>query len=205
MPETQLLDLPVELIDEICNHLNYPGRIALQMTCRSLHATVSRISKIRSRKTTGPREYTMEDLLEIEMWPCYDDAASRPQNLQQPFSKLDFYACCKCLRIRPALHFSNAMMKGKRGKRSHPQCSVKHTRFCIDCGVRLCIYKSGEEFEYGGMPLAGGGIGFVCRYCTSFQGRSLIDFSERACSRCGKKYHHQSYRDLVWKIGQGSY
>lgn len=126
----------------------------------------------------------MADLLEIEKWACYDSASSRPEGKQQPIDRLDFFACRYCLTIRPAGYFSNAMMKGKRGKHGLGTLEEKSERFCIPCGVEREIYVPGTYIQFGG---AGFKEGFVCRRCTCFNTArycSEKQVKSRICRNC---------------------
>ncbi|EPS37548.1 hypothetical protein H072_8823 [Dactylellina haptotyla CBS 200.50] len=150
-----ILDLPVELVFEIAVYLNYPSSVALRLSCRSFYNTVK-----------GPSTYNMTDLLEMELWPFYHPAKERPDNLKCPFELDDFFACNVCLKLIPALNFSNAMMRGKRGKLSNEASNTRATRFCIQCGVRTGRYIRGTQFDYGGIGIR---HGLVCKCCGRFK------------------------------------
>jgi hypothetical protein len=95
----------------------------------------------------------MVDLLEIEKRPSYDLSRVAELHLKQLLATRDFFACCYCLRIPCASHFSNAMMKGKRRKHSqaYPDKDERHMRFRIDCGIRYGRYQLGAHFAFGGL------------------------------------------------------
>src|SRR5438045_9189615 len=106
-----ILQLPPELLDRIVKEGNYASALALRYTCRELYwkiAPPKSTTKLRNAKRE--RRWGMADLLEIEKWPCYDFSGACEMHLRQPIATRDFFACCHCLRIRCASHFSNAMM-----------------------------------------------------------------------------------------------
>ncbi|KAF1823231.1 uncharacterized protein K489DRAFT_297970, partial [Dissoconium aciculare CBS 342.82] len=133
-----LSGLPVELLREIQTLLPYASHFALRITCRDLYSKISRPS----------HSYSMVDLLAIETWPQYNHAMQRPAHLKQPIAGLDFFSCSRCLRIRSACYFSNAMMKGKRGKSAPPR--AKQGRICIQCGMASGQYHKGVSMMHGG-------------------------------------------------------
>lgn len=69
----------------------------------------------------------------------------------QPIAQADFFACHICSKIRSAEYFSNAMMKGRRGKLSNVPSKERNSRFCIPCGMRSDRYIPGVYIQYGGM------------------------------------------------------
>src|SRR5437667_362818 len=82
--------------------------------------------------------------------------------------------CSYCLKVRSASRFSNAMMKGRRGKHSSVSWGrdERLDRFCIDCGVAFGRYIPGTKFEFGGSCAtgdSGGGRGIVCYGCRKFK------------------------------------
>jgi hypothetical protein len=183
-----LLAVPQELLDKICEGLNYASTLALKLTCRDLYVTVStyNVPILRQRMSYG-----MSDLLEIEKWPCYDFALVADDHMKQPLATRDYFACSYCLKIRCASKFSNAMMKGKKGKHSQAatDSDEKQYRFCIDCGVKYARYLPGATFEYGGAWLSddelGGGRGVICYGCHQFRRTySEVEEKKRTCRVC---------------------
>jgi hypothetical protein len=160
MASATISELPTELVGEIQCLLPYAPRLALRLTCRALYTKTDDSRLI-------PR-YGISDLLQIETWPPYNDAAQRPQNEQQPIAGKDFFSCTHCLRIRSAIYFSNAMMTGKRGKAAAAEDKCK--RICISCGIMQGKYRKNDVFRYGGAPVPGemNGAGIVCQYCGEF-------------------------------------
>lgn len=170
-------------MQSILRYCDNASMIAIALTCRRFHNTVI------------PPKCSMADLVQIERWPCYDRAATAEDHFKQAIDGADFFACYLCLRIRSALKFSNAMMKGKRGKKSLPaiqnsDCRLR--RFCIDCGIKSNLYIAGTTFQYGGAWLGwneeGGGYGLVCLQCRQFRHVSYTSTGEgvltRKCSSC---------------------
>lgn len=160
-----LSSLPREVTGLILSYCNYATAVALIMTCKTLSYHPK------------PLQYEMLDLLDIELWPRYHRAGTAEGFLKQPLWDRDYFACCYCLRLRSAAHFTNAMMRGKRGKLSPTTTSISATRlgrFCIDCGIGNGRYARGVAFEFGGARLSlyrediGGGLDFVCRSCGCF-------------------------------------
>jgi len=133
----------------------------------------------------------MADLLEIERWPEYNAPEYEPPESKQPDLQ-DFFACRLCLKIRSACKFSNAMMKGKRGKLGTGTVTDRSQRFCIPCGIAHGIYQRGTYLQFGG---AVGGYGFVCRGCGKFELTRYgceTQAAKRTCAACsdvgGRKY-----------------
>lgn len=152
--------MPPELVQKVQSLLPYPSHLVLWFTCRALYS-----------KTNDPSpgtKYQILDLLAIETWPRYNDAAQRPQYLKQPIAGKDFFSCAGCLLIRSAIHFANAMMERKRGKMSSD--GNKCGRVCINCGIQQGKYRRGVSFEYGGalLPEDTERKGWVCSYCGGF-------------------------------------
>lgn len=143
MQSPTILALSPELLDMIVAFGDYASAVALSWTCRSLHARI----------TTRNQPYTMADLLEIEMWPCYNGAGQPGEEMKQALFGRDYFACHLCLRIRATDKFSNAMMRGKRGKHCYSpigKLSRRKTRFCTDCGIRTGKCIQGMTFGYSG-------------------------------------------------------
>lgn len=96
----------------------------LRLTCLILHRKIVDFSQhtngidFDASIHDGPtvRNYSMRDLLEIELWPEYSSAYHRSAGLKQPIRGLDSLACYFCRRIRYAGKVSNAMMESKRRK-----------------------------------------------------------------------------------------
>ncbi|KAF7502071.1 hypothetical protein GJ744_007516 [Endocarpon pusillum] len=136
----------------------------------------------------------MSDLLEVEKWPCYDLAGNSEGHLKQALATRDFFACSLCLKIRCASKFSNAMMKGKRGKHSAAASAEKDERskrFCIDCGMRYGKCLPGVDFDFGRVKISdggyelGGGHGVVCPLCCQFKRVSgVLRPYKRTCQAC---------------------
>lgn len=191
MTTSLLPSLPVELLLEIQANLSYGSRVALRSTCRELYHKIDdpgrRTNGAPTRHTNlakaTERGYGMRDLLEIEMWPEYNSARYRPAESRQPIPGADFFACYLCRKIRCASKFSNAMMKGKRGKLGNGSVAERSGRFCISCGIQVGIYKRGDWLQYGG---ALGSCAFVCRNCGSFipAGLLYLSIEERVCRGC---------------------
>jgi hypothetical protein len=121
----------------------------------------------------------MSDLLEIELWPTY-----RPTRQPQHIRPEDRFACRVCLRLRSALHFTNAMMKGKRGKEGLLCAVEREKRICIPCGISKNVYPGGTVMEYGGRA---GGKGFICKHCSTLvrdKGQARLAFRKYYCDRC---------------------
>lgn len=179
---TLLLALPQELLITIRERSDYASALALRYTCRQLFMTIA---------TPSDNRYNISDLLEIEKWPCYNLAGMAEDHLKQPLATRDFFACGYCMKIRCASKFSNAMMKGKRGKHSllSSDRDERRYRFCIDCGVINRRYHPGVRFEFGGAHIfsdqVGGGQGLVCYECRKFkQIYSEEEHERRTCEAC---------------------
>lgn len=181
--------LPPEVILAILSCCDYATAAGLTMTCTSLNRY--------------PRQswYAMEDLLQIERWPCYDSVVTAKGYIKQPMWERGYYACSYCLRLRSAVHFSNAMMGGRRGKHPAvipPDDTGRLSRVCIECGINHGRYRPGDILDFGGVLISvhdegvGGGQGVVCRVCRSFS-RILSDtqWLRRSCTSCAmEKVQH---------------
>ncbi|KAK6502483.1 hypothetical protein TWF506_003065 [Arthrobotrys conoides] len=176
-----ILDLPNEILMNISNHLSYPSILAMRWACHALYDILRQVEV-----------YEMADLLEIELWPLYNAAKDRPQNLKQAFPTCDFFACHLCLKIKRAEGFSNAMMKGKRGKLASGSFVNRVARFCISCGVSTGRYQPGVQFDYGGAGLS---HGVVCRGCGKFN-------QFKGISRLGLCYSCLSRNKLIGRESQ---
>jgi hypothetical protein len=191
MAATSLPDLPTEILLEVQTFLSYGSRIALRLTCRDLYAkvddpnqTTNTLLRLSTSSGSEIKAYSMVDLLEIERWPEYNAAQYRSAESKQPVDYEDFFACCLCLKIRSASKFSNAMMKGKRGKLGNGTIAERIGRFCIKCGLAHGRYHRGVYLQFGG---ALGGYGFVCHRCGNFEHVRYdcdIQVAKRSCTRC---------------------
>ncbi|XTI85644.1 hypothetical protein V2W45_266587 [Cenococcum geophilum] len=199
-----LLSLPTELIDDISSYLSYASVLALQLSCRELHAIVKDLQHLKgSQLSKSLKPYHITDLLEIELWPCYNRAEAEEGCSRQAMPTLDYFACHICLKIRSAEYFSNAMMKSRRGKLSPvSMSSEKQKRFCIPCGVTTGKYQKGVQLEFGGCVR---GRGIVCFHCGQFDkayraAEYTTKASQRICSTC-----LSVYPSLVTRHRQGEW
>lgn len=192
MTPPTLLDLPTESLLNIQGSLTYASRLALRLTCRDLCFGVENpycATDELFREHTNPiqpttRVYNISDLLEIELWPEHNAAQFGSAQSKQPMCKLDYFACHICLKIRCASQFSNAMMKGKRGKLGEGTIADKAGRFCIPCGLTHGRYQRGVSFQLGGVF---GGYGFVCRKCGGFKRVEVgcdARVTQKICTAC---------------------
>src|SRR2546423_9797979 len=116
---TSIFKLPPELLNQVLEKSDYASSLALRYTCKRLYLQTSPATTLGSAEAQHKNtSYNMSDLLQVEKWPCYDLARQGEDHLKQPLARRDFFACSLCLKIRCASKFSNAMMKGKRGKHS---------------------------------------------------------------------------------------
>lgn len=195
-----LLALPQELLDDVCEDLDYVATIALGLTCRALYPTATKFKaralhrlKLHPGNSVG---YTIHHLLEIEKWPCYDHASIREHYLKQPLATRDYFACEDRMRIRCTSKFTNRMMKGPKGKHS-TSWKAKARRSCIDCNVNLYRFQLGTTFAYGGARLGsdplGGGYGLVCRRCRQFKRivDHMVEEKKGTCLPCLEKQRRQ--------------
>ena len=187
MTTTSLPDLPAETLLDISGYLSYGSHVALRLTCRMLFAKVEDPS-------SGPqgKAYNMADLLEIEQWLEYNAAKYVSFASKQAMAQRDFFACSHCLKICSAGKFSNAMMKGKRGKLGTGTVFERSRRFCIPCGMAHGRYQRGTKFQFGG---AFGSYGFVCRGCGEFEQMSFCSEIQAARTTCAD----------CWKDGERKY
>ena len=145
--------LPNELLHKAISQLLPRDRLALRLTCYNF----------KNRIPAEKPAWNMDDLVLIERWYCYNPVGLSTLQVR---ATEDYFACSSCLKIRAARHFSNAMMKGPRGKRCpDPLKNKANTRKCLDCLTKIQHYPTGLLIEYGGL---GGGHGFVCRDCYKF-------------------------------------
>jgi hypothetical protein len=185
-----LLSLPIELLRIISHDLDYVSTVALKWTCRYLYRAIQVPGSVpNGLEGTCSRAYSMTDLLRIERWPCYHLFAAHPDDVfKQPTESHDFFACSICLKIRPARRFTNAMMKGRRGKLSPSLDLEGTTRFCIPCGIKTGRYVRGTSFKFGGR---GGDCGFICLACGVFAEETFP--MDKTCMGC---WSHKHFRDL---------
>lgn len=185
-----LQGLPPEILNEISNFSSYGSRLALKLSRRGLFAKIEDVNPhAGTDRTTSPnKSYSMTDLLGIEQWPEYNGAKFMPAEARQLTGQSDFFACHICLKILSADRFSNAMMKGRRGKLSGSLLE-RSKRFCVQCGIAHRRYPPGTYLQFGG---ASGGYGFLCCICGRFEETvycSQIQIFERRCSvYCGSSY-----------------
>lgn len=135
--------------DNTLSYCDYASSLALPLTCRAAYYKATKWKA---------QQYSMTDLLQIELWPCYDGAGQANDYLKQPLVNRDYFASHLCLRVRATTKFSNAMMKGKRGKHClsrNDKQSSRLTRFCIDCGISSGRYPPGTTFDFGGVSFGG--------------------------------------------------
>lgn len=165
--------LPLEVLLFIVERLSYGSFFALRLTSKGMNALLDLpTTSSSSEMATNKFDYNMVDLLEIERWPCYNRASEAGEIPKQPIATVDYFACRLCLKIRMAKHFSNAMMKGGRGKGSLNHGSERTKRFCIPCGVSHGLYQRGTSMQVGGALSCGGGYGIVCLDCGLFKQQS---------------------------------
>ncbi len=175
-------NLPQELLLKICEDLDYASLVALRLLNHSFYSCI----------TTSA--YSMADLINIEIWPVYNRAGQSvsEDHERQPCAGLDYFACSYCLRVRSAIHFTNAMMKGKRGKFS-PASAVdgRLDRVCIDCCMRYGrITGVGRLIRFGGAcwddsDVNSGEYGIVCAGCRQFKRvRPPWNEDRRRCEQC---------------------
>lgn len=196
---SSILTLSPELMNKILEQSDYSSRLALSCTSKSLRSQTSMAASRGSMSVQISNEsYDMSDLLIVEKWPCHDFVGQREDGVKQPSATEDFFACSLCLKIRCASKFSNAMMKGKRGKHSDAASvdrDERRKRFCIDCGVRYGRYLPGVMFDFGGSVVSlwkdgdreelGGGYGLVCRQCRKFKRVDVLSRpEEQTCRAC---------------------
>lgn len=201
-----ILKLPPELLNQVLEESDYASGLALRYTCKRLYLQTSTPGTLGSAAAQhSSTNYNMSDLLQLEMWPCYDHSGQHEGNLKQAMATRDFFACSLCLKIRCASKFSNAMMKGRRGKHSGAPWTetTRHKRFCIDCGMRYGKYLPGVMFEFGGAPIihveynvgarfpsvrhevGGRGYGLVCKQCRQFTRLNHWEYPPgRLCQAC---------------------
>jgi hypothetical protein len=187
-----ILTLPPELLNQVLEKSDYASSLALRYTSKRLYLQTSSTATLCSTAAQHSNtSYNMSDLLQVEKWPCYDLAGQGDGCSRQPLATRDFFACSLCLKIRCASKFSNAMMKGKRGKHSAAASVDKderQKRFCIDCGVGYGKYVPGVRFDFGGAYTEhelGGGQGLVCWECRQFKRVSgELTYHERTCRAC---------------------
>ena len=138
---------------------------------------------------TQPK-YTMVNLLQIELWPKFNNIGlpGHQGSGLQPCAMSDWFACYICLELRSASHFTNAMMKSKRGKLLPVLSTERCKRFCIDCGIRMGHYGPGMEMEFGGARMLfdrSYGRGVVCCMCRSFKPvLSEMQSKLKTCREC---------------------
>ncbi|KFZ08298.1 hypothetical protein V502_09425 [Pseudogymnoascus sp. VKM F-4520 (FW-2644)] len=169
---TTLLSLPTEILHQITSNLRYSCLLALSFTCRELHARVedpnSRPRRIIS--TGNARPYSMQDLINIEVWPEFAPSLNGTCMSRQMASKHDFFACRYCCKLRSAIHFTHRHLNRPYWKRDKDEEEISRrdrckSRICISCGAAARMYPKERSFAFGGMS---GGYAFACVKCESF-------------------------------------
>ena len=168
--------LPQEMLLYLAKFLTYASTFALRYSCRTFYNIIKPSENL-----------TMADLLDIEKWPWYSAGNYR---FRHTLATLDFFACSLCLRLRSPKEFSNAMMRGAKGKNS-PNSSVSAIeRFCIPCGIKTNKYPRGTKMHYGGPSVCGGhGYGVVCREC----GQLKPEVNEWRCQTCQNEQDRKNF------------
>lgn len=164
--------LPIELLRQITSDLRYSSHVALSLTCRELHARVEN-PNLRPRgiiSTGKDRPYTMQDLLDIEVWPEFAPSLNGTCVSRQMPSKNDFFACRYCCKIRSAINFTNRHLNRPYWKRDKDEEEISRRdrcrwRICIPCGAPGRMHPDYPRFPFGGMS---GGYGFACVKCKGF-------------------------------------
>ena len=165
-----LQTLPTELLYEIADYLDYVPYIALRFSCRDLKARLDGQYQGNTRnRSIRTSRIMMRDLLKIERWKLF-------YKKEQPIDDHEFFACCKCRRLRPASKFSTTDVTGRRKKGFSGIGIESFFRFCIDCGIASGQYHRGEVLRCGGVD---GGKVFVCLVC-----RQLLPLSESVTQDC---------------------
>ncbi|KFY01338.1 hypothetical protein V490_00959 [Pseudogymnoascus sp. VKM F-3557] len=185
---TTLLNLPTEILHQITRDFSYASQIALSLTCRDLHGRV-KDPNLRLRFTSSLEKdtpYTMEDLLEIELWPEFAPSFNRAYGSKQMPSANDFFACGHCRKIRSAIKFTNShlsrpYLKRGLGEEKMDWGDDRTWRMCIPCGVAVSMWPRGRSYPFGGMS---GGYGFTCYRCGGFQAERLGFEGEKVNFMC---------------------
>ena len=194
---SRLISLPTELLLNICDWTP-AGYVALQRTCRTLY----------QRLPPPKRPLSLNVLLEIERWSFYDGAS---QNINGAFEAKevhawrDYFACSICLRLRPAIHFTDRNLKGPRGK--GPGACHANKRKCIACCARNALFDpSAFKVAYGGPD---GGYGSWCSECNRFKNhdefaRTVLSMERtpwpRICTFCERKRRVALGSVLLWSV-----
>lgn len=182
--------LPPEALLEVIRPLDNASKAALTLTNHRFHQF---IMNTKHMMLTYP--LNMTDLFWIERWPVYDRVghSSIEGELKQPISGTDYFACCRCRKIRDAIHFTNAMMRGKRGKHGFKLDAEK--RACIDCLIHQGSFTQvGVVIRFGGAILGGGGIGIFCGGCHAFKQVGAAYRSKDHCDDCRTRTSSQLSR-----------
>lgn len=173
-----LTTLPPELLHVIQSYLDYPAKVTLYATCRTIYRNSLEDPNEATRKRQPieyvlSRPYTIKDLLAIEKWPKY--YYTKPSDKSKatftlPWSQRkeealddwwwDYFACGCCLRLRRAYFFANAMLTGDMGKEGS-DVNRKSERECMKCHCRRFQHTS-RIFEFGGNLR---GLARICRRC----------------------------------------
>lgn len=127
--------LPGELQNNVIFYLRYQDAICLSQVSRYFHNVID--------PQAWPPAEKENFALEAEGWERYNKACSfDPCNHEQR----DGYACFSCYKVLDKSGFSRKQTERKGIKDSRRYGRGRHTRFCIDCGIRRGIYKPGKTF-----------------------------------------------------------
>lgn len=172
----KLDDLPDELLCLVVENFDEETRMSFRLACKDFYAFSLSNQRIFAPDSVG--RISLKKLLAMELWPVFnpngDPAQAGPNPVQS--SQTEFFACHICVKLKPALHFSNNMMRGPKRKCS--QKNGRHMRYCIPCGVRTAKYLRGREFHYGAGLYDSRKVGVVCWECGKFADQEDKGFRE---------------------------
>lgn len=86
----------------------------------------------------------------------------------------DFFACSRCLKLRPKAIFADKQVTGKRGKRH----AENDRRLCLACGVSRGIYQAGHGIRIKKRAH------FLCGSCWKICGSGRYCMTCRRCEKC---------------------
>ncbi|KAJ6015132.1 hypothetical protein N7540_009723 [Penicillium herquei] len=150
----KFLDLPPELHLLILENLQIEAILKLRITCTYFFEILSQI--------------THDQLLEAE-----SSAWASDKNI---------YACCYCLRLRPACQFADRMLGHGRTRLAKDRAK----RFCVECGVKPRDgpprYGPGSQFTFQGQACV------ICLLCHKFSPAAFDSAGRgtRYCEACWK-------------------
>lgn len=163
---TSLCDLPTEIQHLVVLNLHPAAAIALKRTNRWFHTHISlhRLDKCEVARF----------LLEHENLPKF---SKNTQHVKR--ASFVGYACFHCLRIKPAINFTQSQVTGHYAKRTDPMHKTfADRRSCIECSLQKKEFLPDHVFKLAD----GETVNIFCPACQNMQ--SYFCYDCYFCAAC---------------------